>query len=368
MITYCSNIHPGESFEDIFWNLRTHLLAVKKAVSPNEPFPIGLRLSNRASLEIDEKTSAQFHEWCLEHDCFVPTINGFPYGTFHSSLVKEDVYLPNWRYSERAIYTKRLATLLDSWLPEKVTGSISTVPIGFRRHLEQKYYPLVRQNLLSVLEYLDWLKQKSGKEIILSLEPEPGCLLETVEDFLLFFEKMKVPEGLKECLGICLDCCHQAIEFEEPKESLRLLSEAKIKIGKVQLSSALKVEDFNRETLERFCEPNYLHQVVIRGRDGALTHYDDLPVALKDHRGEAGEEWRIHFHLPIFIEKMDHYGTTRYFVEEILPLLDREILLEVETYTWDVLPPELRTETITQSIIREIEWVKAQRDETNRCS
>ena len=368
MITYCSNIHPGESFEDIFLNLQTHLLTVKKAVSPKESFSIGLRLSNRAAFEIDKKVSAQFREWCQEHDCFVPTINGFPYGPFNSAPIKEKVYLPDWRHLERVIYTEQLATLLDSWLPEGVKGSISTVPVGFRGHLTEKDYPIIRRNLLDVLEHLDRLKQESGKEIILSLEPEPGCLLETVEDTLQFFEQMGFPEELKGSLGICLDCCHQAVEFESPLESLKLLYEAKIKIGKVQISSALRMERFERKILERFCEPYYLHQVVVRRKDGTFAHYNDLPEALLSHRGDHGEEWRIHFHLPIFIEKMDHYGTTRSFIEEILPLLDREILLEVETYTWNVLPLELRTETITQSIIREIEWVKAQRDETNRCS
>ena len=138
MITYCSNIHPGESFEETFLNLQTHLPAVKKAVSPDQPFPIGLRLSNRAAFEINEKISIEFREWCERHDCFVPTINGFPYGPFGSSPIKERVYLPDWRHFERVIYTKRLATLMDSWLPPKVKGSISTVPIGFKNISTQR--------------------------------------------------------------------------------------------------------------------------------------------------------------------------------------------------------------------------------------
>lgn len=368
MITYCSNIHPGESFNEIFNNLQNHFLSVKQAVCPDKPFPIGLRLSNRAAFEIDEKTSAQFQGWCQEHHFFIPTINGFPYGPFGSSPLKERVYLPDWRHFERVIYTKRLATLLDSWLPPSAKGSISTVPIGYRKHIDPAGLRVVKKNLINVLEHLDRLRQKSGKEIILSLEPEPACHLETVEETVEFFEQMAFPEGLREGLGVCFDCCHQAVGFENPSKSLELLSTAQIKIGKVQISSALRVEDFDRMVLEKFCDAVYLHQVVIRQKDGRLLRYDDLPEALVHHRSGPGEEWRIHFHVPIFIDQMEGYGTTRFFLEEILPLLDRDILLEVETYTWHVLPTELHKETVTQSIIREMKWVRAKVDEKNGCS
>ncbi len=378
MITYCTNIHPGESWDEIFLNLKTHFLTVKEAVSPNEPFPIGLRLSDRAAMEIGEKASNEFYEWCQENGCFVPTINGFSYGSFHSIPIKENVYLPDWRNKERVEYTKRLVDLLFQWLPKGVKGSISTVPIGFKKHVNPSLpsftkrdmggLDIVRQNLIDVLEHIDRLKQKSGKEIILSLEPEPGCVIETTEDVVRFFEQMSFPKGLRDGIGICYDCCHQAAEFENPIESLALLSMAKIKIGKVQVSSALRLNNFDRKILERLAEPCYLHQVVIEHQDGNLTRYNDIPDALRAHQRNTGEEWRIHFHVPIFIDNMATYGTTRVFIEEILPLLDRHILLEVETYTWHILPPELQTEKVTHSIIHEIQWVKSQRDETNCCS
>jgi hypothetical protein len=371
MTTYCTNIHPGESWSEIFSNLVTYIPAVKDAVSPESPFPIGLRLSNLATVEIDKNTSERFYQWCQQNDCYVPTINGFPYGSFHYSPVKENVYVPDWRDIKRVEYTKRLASLLDSWLPGSVTGSISTVPIGFGKHLHEEDYVIVRENLIDVLEYLDRLRQRSGKEIILSLEPEPGCVLETTEDTVHFFEEMKFPEGLRESIGVCFDCCHQAVEFEKPEESLNFLRKASIKIGKVQVSSALSASGgghFMIESLDRFCDPYYLHQVVVRRIDGNLIRYNDLSEALLVHKGKDEEEWRIHFHVPVFVERMDSYGTTRLFAEEILSIIDRNILLEVETYTWHVLPPELQTETLTQSIIREIQWVQSQINGKNRCS
>lgn len=367
MITYCTNIHPGESWGDTFKNLQTYIPSVAAAVSPAAPFPIGLRLSGRASLEIDDRASAEFMEWLQSTSTFVPTVNGFPYGDFHRSVVKENVYLPDWRDGERVVYTVRLANLLDSWLPEGVQGSISTVPIGFKPGFRDDD-GAVRTNLMLVLEHLDRLRQKNGKTILLALEPEPGCLLETTHEVVGFFDRMAFPDELRRGIGICFDCCHQAVEFETPSQSLKLLTDAGIAIAKVQVSSALRVKNPVRAHLENFCEPCYLHQVVIRDEAGVLSHYSDLPDALREHCAGNDDEWRIHFHVPIFIERMAQYETTGYFIKETLPLIDSHVLLEVETYTWDVLPPERRMASVTQSIIREIQWLKAERDETNRCS
>lgn len=361
MITYCSNIHPGESWVETFAQLSLHLPAVKEAVAPDSLFPIGLRLSNRAANEIGEDDSKRFADWFLEQGCFVPTINGFPFGTFHSAVVKGNVYLPDWRHPERVAYTLKLATLLDGWLPDGMRGSISTVPIGFKAHINGDGHGIVVKNLLAVLEHLDSLRQKSGKEIILSLEPEPGCVLETTGDTVAFFEQLQMPVELRSLLGICYDCCHQAVEFEGPAEALKLLVAADIAIGKVQVSSALSLMDPDRSILEKLCEQCYLHQVVIRNKRDELYRYDDLPEALALHAGESGEEWRIHFHVPVFLENTPWSSTTRFFVEETLPLLANDVLLEIETYTWEAMPPELRVGTVTESIIREIKWLKAQK-------
>ena len=367
MITYCTNIHPGENWGETFNNLQTYIPPVAAAVSPAAPFPIGLRLSGRASMEIDERASAEFTEWLQRTNTFVPTLNGFPYGSFHGSAVKENVYLPDWRDGERVDYTVRLANLLDSWLPENVQGSISTVPVAFKRGFRDEEGS-VRANLMRVLEHLDRLRQKSGKMILLALEPEPGCLLETTHEVVSFFDRMAFPDELRRGIGVCYDCCHQAVEFETPSHSLNLLADAGIAIAKVQVSSALRVKNPERALLEKFCEPCYLHQVVIRDKAGLLSRYTDLPDALREHRAGSGDEWRIHFHVPIFIERLEQFETTEYFITVALPLIDSGVLLEVETYTWEVLPPELRMADVTQSLIREIQWLKAERNETNRCS
>lgn len=369
MITYCTNIHPGESWDETIANLKTYVPAVKQAVCPNEQFPIGLRLSNQAASEIDRPASERFLSWCHENGCYVATINGFPYGPFHSGSVKENVYLPDWRSSERVNYTKHLGALLAGWLPEGISGSISTVPIGFREHIASDDFNVIRQNLIYVLEHLDTLRQKSGRNIILSLEPEPGCILETSEDMIRFLERMKFPAGLRENIGICYDCCHHAVEFEDPAESIARLTGADVPLGKVQVSSALSFTLSEREELIKFCEPGYLHQVVIRRQDGSLVRYDDLQDALHNHPADiVNEEWRVHFHVPVFVKRMGQYDTTADFTAEIISRIPGNILLEVETYTWHVLPQELRLESITESIIREIQWVRSRVYEKDSCS
>ncbi len=360
LITYCTNVHPGDSWSETFAALDRHIPAIKRAVAPNEPFPIGLRLSHRAAEELVQDGARSFTHWLAENDCFVPTLNGFPYGDFHAHRVKQDVYLPDWRSPERAAYTVLLADLLADWLPEGMTGSISTVPIGFKEVLGKQDLPEVRRQISLALSHLARIKQMRGREIILALEPEPGCFLETTEEVCRFFDELALPSDQRELLGICYDCCHQAVEFEDPAESVRRLADAGIRIAKVQVSSALSLTAPTQDLLNRFDEPRYLHQVVVRDGNGSMHRYTDLPEARDRRKVAPGEEWRCHYHVPIFLARAGYCGTTQFFLEALLPHLPPDVLLEVETYTWDVLPDELRLPTVTESIIREFGWLTEQ--------
>jgi hypothetical protein len=368
LITYCTNIHPGEGWQEQFAALRRYVPVVKSVVSRSDPFPIGLRLSCRAAEELSDEENERLVSWLVEHDCFIPTINGFPYGAFHGERIKERVYLPDWRSPERVAYTIRLADLLVRWLPDGVVGSISSVPIGFKGTVgATDLLPVVRRQLMLVLAHLQALRETHGKEIVLALEPEPGCVLETTEEACRLFEAMALPAELKDLIGICYDCCHQAVEFEEPHDSLARLENAGIRIAKVQVSSALSLVSPSVERLARFDEPCYLHQVSVRHPDGTLHRFRDLPEAIAEHGRMLDAEWRCHFHVPIFSPGTADFGTTRSFLERMLPLLPSEPLLEVETYTFDVLPPELRLESVTDSVIREIQWLRTQVDAAYRC-
>ncbi len=355
-LTYCTNIHPGESWQEIFSAVRQHAPLVKKRVSPDTLFPIGLRLSGRAAGEMSPSDAGDFLSWCRTEGFYVATLNGFPYGTFHHAPVKEAVYLPDWRAIERLNYTKKLADLLAIWLPDDMTGSISTVPVGFRSCIDGKDLSTVEKHLQAALDHLDHLAQKSGREILLSMEPEPGCVLETTMDVVHFFADLALSSSQRAHLAVCYDCCHQALQFENPTESLKLLADNAIRIGHVQVSSALRMLDPRISLLKRFQEPCYLHQTVGRTATGELLRFDDLDLAISAGPRDVSE-WRVHFHVPVFMDKTEECGSTRFFLQQILPLFPERLVLEVETYTWTILPPELQGGTVTDCLIREIEWV-----------
>ena len=366
MLTYCSNIHPGEGWSDVLANIESHGRAVKAAVSPRAAFPLGLRISAQAASEIDAREAKRFRDWCAAQGFDVPTLNGFPYGRFHGAGVKEKVYLPDWRSPERVAYTIRLAELLATWLPLRgagARGSISTVPIAFRAHWQDADRALVRRNLIGTLEALARLRDETGHEIVLSLEPEPRCLLETTDEAVAFFGGLALPASLAGLLGLCFDCCHQAVEFEDAGRALGTLRDAGIRIGKVQVSSALRAARAEFGALAPFDEPTYLHQVVARDGAGALARFDDLPAFLKLPAETLARfsECRVHFHVPIFAERAEGCGTTRFFLEQALPLLPPETPLEVETYSWNVLPEAARAGSVGESIVRELKWVLANR-------
>ncbi len=357
-LTYCSNIHPGESWQHVLDNLESHALSVKQQFSPDVAFPLGLRIAQQASLELDDRQIAGFHAWCEKHDCYLLTINGFPYGTFHDQPVKAAVYEPDWRSQARVDYTKRLGDLAVALASRATTISISTVPIAFKEGFSQSDWPLVRANLLSVLEHLRVLHQQAGILVRLALEPEPCCVLETTEETIDFFARMDFPAHLHTYIGICFDCCHQAVEFENAAEVLERLRAANITIAKVQVSSALRAGGDEIAQLIQFNEPVYLHQAVAKNARG-LHRFTDLPeLQAALNAGENYTECRVHFHVPIFIDHLGFCGTTQFFLKDLLPLLDKTVPLEVETYSFKNLPAHLRDYPLDVSIARELDWVK----------
>jgi sugar phosphate isomerase/epimerase len=350
-LTYCTNIHPGESWAEVRANLETHVAAVKQRVCPDAPFGVGLRLSARAARELEPEISA-LRRWLDDAGMYVFTINGFPHGTFHGIRVKADVYRPDWLEDERVAYTNLLGDLLAELLPDGVAGSISTVPGCFRdrTHDPADLAPRIRASAA----HFAAIEERTGKRITLALEPEPCCVIETIAEAITFFtlHLRNVSH-----VGLCLDTCHAAVEYEELGEALDLLWTANVTIAKIQLSSGLVVPFAARAELQRFADEVYLHQVVARHGD-ALARYVDLPEALADTA--PADEWRVHFHVPLFRAELGVLASTQPFVAEMLrhhrthPVAPH---LEVETYTWDVLPPEFRGEPIDDAIARELAWV-----------
>jgi hypothetical protein len=373
-LTYCSNIHPGETWQQVSAALTDALPRVRALVGVEGPLAIGLRLSAQAAETLASGDAlARFRDFLRAGDYYVPTINGFPYGAFHGERVKERVYLPDWRDPARVEYTNRLATLLADLLSDRpdIDGSVSTAPGAFRAHVRtDDDVKAIADGIRRHAAHLRRIHESTGRTIVLAIEPEPACYLETVDDVLAFFRDHLADAEVRRYVGVCFDACHMAVEYEPPVEALRRLRDAGIRIGKFQISSALRVDAGRRDALVpalgRFADDTYLHQVVERSADG-FTRYTDLPEALQARpaTGSAAGEWRVHYHVPIFLGTLGDLETTQPDLVALLdalkaapPSSDRSPCLEVETYTWDVLPPEHRNVDVCTAIARELTWVR----------
>ena len=365
-LTYCSNIHAGENWPDVRSALATVLPQVRARMGVDGPFAIGLRLSADAGAALAHPSAlAEFQQFLAAHQHYVFTINGFPYGAFHGQRVKEQVYLPDWRDSRRVAYSNQLASILAALLPDDVpSGSVSTVPGAFKAHLSGAAdVEAVAAGIREHARYLRTLRERTGRVIRLALEPEPACLLETVEETIEFFDRYLGDRDVREHVGVCVDTCHMAVEYEEAAAVIERFDEAGISIPKVQISSALDVAGPEAiAALSAFAEDTYLHQVVMRASQ-QLSRFVDLPEALAQAGDRVRDEWRVHFHVPLFLERLGALRTTQPFVQAFLralrarPVCDQ---LEVETYTWDVLPDEHRRVDVATAIARELAWVREQ--------
>ena len=391
-LTYCSNIHPGESWLEVFANLEKYIPELKSRLSPTEPFGIGLRLADVAAQQLLESNNlAQFQAWLTQEDLYVFTLNGFPYGGFHRQVVKDQVYSPDWSTQERINYTLNLAHILASLLPQGLDGGISTLPLSYKPWWvkDQATFDTVLKNsclnIASVVAEMIRIREETGKILHIDLEPEPDGLIENTSEVIDFYQNCLLPIGgnylseklnieqrlaetkLLEHVRVCYDTCHFSVEYEEPQSVFARLQSAGIKIGKIQISAAIQVKipaDVEKrslivERLRPFAESTYLHQVIERRSDGTLHHYPDLITALPHLEQSLAEEWRTHFHVPIFIHDYQILQSTQDDIATVLHLLQTNNAcshLEIETYTWDVLPSEMKIDLLT-SIQREYEWV-----------
>src|SRR5690349_19726772 len=190
---YCTNVQRGENWAETFESVKQYALADRKRVCPDKPYAIGLRLSNQASVELsDAKTLSDFRRWLDKNDCYVFTINGFPFGRFHGARVKEQVYLPDWTSPERLAYTNRLFDLLAQLLPQDVEGSVSTLPGSFKEFVtSREQEKTIRDNLWRCVEHVAKLSEQTGRDLHLGLEPEPLGWLENSAETIHFFGQMR---------------------------------------------------------------------------------------------------------------------------------------------------------------------------------
>ena len=377
-LAYCTNVHRGGDWEETFHSLEHDVLRVRQAVSPYAPYAIGLRLSANAAKELsDSQRLLEFQRWLEEKQCYVFTINGFPYGDFHGTRVKEQVYVPDWSKPERLEYTNLLFDILSEILPSGVPGSVSTLPGSFK-----EFYPVddrgdyqvpkeLYENLKANCLHIEKLCSEKGQDLHLGLEPEPLGLFETSEETVAFLDRLQATvfgsdASWQQRIGVNYDTCHLGVEFEESETALSNILDAGYRISKIHISSALSLvpEKEVVQQLSQYCEPVYLHQVISRNASNEIQRWKDLDLALqdaekKDYHG-LGEEWRVHFHVPLHAAPGKPFSDTREHVNGTLDFLEQHPEscqhLEMETYTWEVLPKEIRSGDVVDQVVEEYKW------------
>jgi sugar phosphate isomerase/epimerase len=387
-LTYSTLVHPGDTWEEMWTSLVTYVPKVKARVAPHVPFGVSLRLSARSAETLVNSRAERdkLKKFLADNDMYLYTVNAFPYGPFKNQIVKEQVYEPDWRSEERTRYTINVADVLADVVPEGVSPSIQSAPLGFKpRVTGADVIASYTEHVLRVAAHLIALASRTGRTVTLALEPEPYCFLETTDETVAYFTNhlysgaaatrlaklagIPISEAhiaLRRHVGVVFDICHQAVVFENIAESLQKLVDAGIPIFKLQEAAAMRVPEVTQkivDTLARYAKTIYLTQTVEK-KDGKLTRFLNLEDAFKAwHANPGPREWRTHFHVPVFLDSLGELGTTRFAIEDALRFhkanpLSRQ--LEIETYTWDVLPEHLKTGDIVDYVTREIEWVRGQ--------
>ncbi len=389
-LTYCTKIHPGTGWEELCHHLHTQVPRLKERLSPAQPFGLGLRLSAGECEELlTGRNLEEFQEFLAAQGLYVFTMNGFPYGAFHGGQrVKAQVFAPDWQTEDRVRYTLRLIEILRQLLPPGLEGSISTSPLSYKpwvRPGDAATRERIAANLAAVVAAMARIRDEDGTLIHLDLEPEPDGLVENSGELAGVFRDWLLPqaapllaratgisvaaarESLLTHLRVCLDTCHLAVAYEDPAAALDALAQEGVQVGKVQITAGLKAllprDAAGRAALARqlqdFAPSPYLHQVLVRKNGGGLGQFPDLPEALPTLAAGRDREWRIHYHTPLFVAGHGLLRSTRDETREVLNLLGQRGFcrhLEIETYTWEILPPELKKDLV-DSLELEYRWV-----------
>src|SRR6478609_1250161 len=364
-LTYSTLVHPGDTWDDMWQSLTTYVPQVQKRVCPTAPFGVSLRLSNSsASTLVNSKPERdKLKSFLADNNMYLYTVNAFPYGPFKNQIVKEQVYEPDWRSEERTQYTMNVAEILADVVPASISPSIQSAPLGFKPNVTgPNVVNSYTEHVMRVAAKLIDLEKRTGRTVTLALEPEPFCFLETTDETVDYFTNHlyagKSAEMLAKFANIPVS--------EDISTSLQKLVDAGIPIFKLQEAAAMRVPEVTQkivDTLRRYAKTIYLTQTVEK-KDGKLNRFLNLEDAFKAWETNPGpREWRTHFHVPVFLDDLGEFGTTRFAIEDALKFHKAKPLsrqLEIETYTWDVLPDHLKTGDIVDYVSREIEWVRAQ--------
>ena len=384
-LTYSTLVHAGDNWDQMRASVEEFVPKVKRRLGVEGKFGVSLRISGDSQKTLSESAQARsdLKKFLDGEGLYVFTINAFPYGPFKGQRVMERVYEPDWTTNQRVEYTKAIADISVEITDADTSPSIQTAPLAFAPNVsDDNYIARFTTSVFEVISHLYHLEARTGRRVKLSIEPEPACYLETTDETVAFFkERMYAPAGvaelakiaqiplseaegaIKRYLGIVFDIGHQSVGYEDIPQSLEKLVNAGIPIFKLQEAAALWVESLSLDIvpeLRRFTDTIYLSQTSLKTADG-IVKYLNLGEALDAYEANpVPTEMRTHFHVPVFLEEIGPFKTTRFAVQQALAMHRKQPLsdhLEIETYTWDVLPAELKTGDIVDYVSRELEFV-----------
>jgi hypothetical protein len=387
-LTYSTLVHPGDDWAAMWASLTNYVPRVKARVSPNQTFGVSLRISNASATTLvnNKAERDKLKKFLADNNMYLYTVNAFVFGAFKNTLVKEQVYEPNWSTEERTQYTMNVARILADVVPEEISPSIQSAPLGFKPKSNSKaVVDKYTENVMRVAAELIKLERETGRTVTLALEPEPFCFLETTDETIDYFQNhlyggratemlaklsgLPISEAIiaqRRFIGIVFDICHQSVIYEDIATSCQKLVDAGVPIFKFQEAAAMRIPEVTQKIVDvlknRFAKTIYLTQTFER-KDGKINRYLNLEDAFVAWEKDPGpREWRTHFHVPVFLDDLGDFGTTRFAIEEALKFHKQKPIsrqLEIETYTWDVLPDHLKTGDIVDYVSREIEWVRS---------
>ena len=342
-------------------------------LSDTTPFALGLWLDSGAVKELGRTANiVELKRLLSLNNFYVFTLNAFPYGSFHGDTVKERVYLPDWTSKLRSEFTSHAADILTELLPEGLIGSISTLPGAYRYANKRADLTEIGSNLSECAEHLADIERRYGKKIILGIEMEPDCIWETPQEFCEFRRKYLTSDAAEQFIGVCYDTSHQELIEGLPGSGLYTLLDAEVPIAKVQLSTALRSSikaDLGslRSELASFADPVYLHQTrIMSSEKKILNSFRDLPeLLISGEFKELGNSDRLlvsHFHLPIFLNTISsNFATASEEMDKTLEIIKQypEICsnIEIETYTYSVLPHLIKPESREKMMLEEYRYV-----------
>jgi len=381
-LAYCMNLHPADTLDGVLAAMARITLPLRDRIAPRSasglPFGVGVYLPAALALELadDARARRRLADFFRRERLDPFTYNAFPSGGFQRPGLKAGVFAPTWKEPERRAFTEAVARVACALPATAGEGhvSISTHTGAFGAWIEgEADLDACADGMLACARTLAALEAETGRRVVLSLEPEPRASAGDTAELARFLERLRAraaaageESAVARHLGTCLDTCHAAVELEPADEALARATAAGAPLGKLQFSSALRLprpddDELGRERLLALHEPVYLHQVTGRRGDERPRATDLDELARRYAAGEPAwrgcDEWRCHFHVPVDLggpldaERMGGLATTRADADRVLALaladparwgpVD-ELHVEIETYTWAILPGPVR--------------------------